>query len=524
MPKRKTKKLESSWVDIGTEDNENEDLTASTSSKAPSEGSAVFRSLSKSERVARQRQPDNIWASDFVMPSLDKETPSPRKVSTASKVRKRSKPQMKVEKSVPEPTISSSDKLYAHAWKIGESTFSYFLALLTDILSILRRPLSYGLAVYLFIGLLVIAQNALFSRLSAALSPVCRIPGIPWVAPSLCSSPVQLNFESANAPQPEFEELIKIQNKFEDLLEQTGDDYAIPAFMKQSQLVMRDVREVVRYSQLRSRNELGFEFNRFIDVASQASWDLETFNSHVGRTVDKVLLTARWTQRALDDIAGLNNTRGPIGDLVSKLLTPFQPIRFTEDVILDQYIKHSDAVQYEISDLLSEAQAVFVLLRSLEQTMDSIHGIAVRDAQYAETSRDDILGLLWTKLGGNSQQVNKFDRDLKILKQISKYGETAYKNIAATILKLQAMSAEIDQLKERLVSVDPVPTRPQIPLHLHLENIQMGVQRLEEARSQTRDRRNAYSQQIMDRARGVYGDPDEPRLGAQSTRRDLPKS
>ena len=273
---------------------------------------------------------------------------------------------------------------------------------------------------------------------------------------------------------------------------------------------MRDVREVVRFSHLRSKNELVYEFNTFIDAASQASWDLETFNSHVGRTVDKVLITARWTQRTLDDIQGPNKTEGLIGGIVSTLLAPFQPLKFTEDAVLDQYIKHGDAVQQEINDLLVEAQAVFALLKSLEDTLDAIHGISVRDTQYAQVSRDELLAELWTKLGGNSKQMRKFDSDLNILKQISIYGQTAYTHIAGAVLKLQSMSAEIDQLKERMSSVD-VPGRPSIPLAVHLESIQMGVERLEDARTSARDRRTESSRQIMDRARNAQGDSD-PRL------------
>ncbi|MCJ1326769.1 hypothetical protein MMC10_003434 [Thelotrema lepadinum] len=523
MGKRKSKKLENSWVDVGSEDDEKDSLNASTSSKAASEGSTILKPLRRSDRETRQKQPGKSWASDFIMPALDKEMPSPQKRSMSSQVRKRTKAKIQAEDPILESRSSSSDKILDHASRLAESTFSYLLSLLGRAFLLLKTPLSFALAIYLLIGILTIAQNVLTAKVSTALTPICRIPGVSWVATGLCSSPVQLDFTSPNAPQPEFDELMKVQNRFEELLSQSGDDYAIPAFMKQSQLAMRDVREVVRFSQLHSKNELLFEFNTFIDAASQTSWDLETFNSHVGRTVDKVLITARWTQRTLDDISGPNTTRSALGSFVDTILAPFQPIKFTEDVVLDQYIKHSDAVQCEISDLLVEAQAVFALLRSLEETLDAIHGIAVRDTQYAEASREEVLALLWTKLGGNSRQVNKFEKDLTTLKKVAVYGQAAYTNIAAAVLKLQAMSAEIDQLKERLVSVDAGPGRPQIPLSLHLENIQSGVERLEEARAYTRDKRNRYSQQIMDKARGAYGDPTEPLLQVLPARKGIPK-
>ena len=524
MPKRKNKRLENSWVDVGDDEKDDGNLTTSSSSiAATGEGNKLKSPLNSIPNLLPPKHSNSQWISDFIMPALDKESPSPQKAQATSQLRKRPKQAAQPKAPVLEATADSSSRLAENASRVAEAVLAWVLAVLGGALQALKRPLSYIVAIYMLVGLLIVLQNILTSKISTALSPICRVPGVHFLIPRLCESPIQLNLSGPSVPQPEFDELMSVQNKFEDLLQQTGDDYAIPAFMKQSQLAMRDVREVVRFSQLRSKHELVFEFNTFIDAASQASWDLETFNSHVGRTVDKVLLTARWTQRALDDIAGPNGTRGRIGRFVSTVLAPFQPVKYTEDVVLDQYIKHSDAVQNEISDLLGEAQAVFALLRSLEETLDAVHGIAVRDTQYAEASRDEVLALLWTKLGGNSKQVNKFESDLRTLKKIATYGQAAYTHIAAAVLKLQAMSAEIDQLKERLVSVDPIPGRPEIPLSIHLENIQMGVQRLEEARAVTRDKRAEYSRQVMDKARGAYGSPDEPSLEARFARKGLPR-
>ena len=524
MPKKKTRKLENSWIDVGDEEEVDDKLTASTSSSVPTKEATKLKSpINSIPHLPPPNQSTNLWNSDFIMPALEKESRLPQAAPASSTLRRRPKKAATQSKtSVHMESSESSSNLGTYMGRFAENTLIWILSIIGGALYALKRPLSFLLAAYMFMGLLIIGQNILTSRLSAALSPICRVPGVSFFASDFCASPIHLDLSGPDVPQPEFDELMNIQTKFEDLLLQTGDDYAIPAFMKQSQLAMRDVREVVRFSQLRSKNELVFEFNGFIDAASQASWDLETFNSHVGRTVDKVLLTARWTQRALDDIAGPNGTRSSIGTFVSAVLAPFQPMKYTEDVVLDQYIKHSDAVQSEISDLLLEAQAVFALLRSLEETLDAIHGIAVRDTQYAEASRDEVLALLWTKLGGNSRQVNKFQSDLKTLKKISMYGQTAYTHIAAAVLKLQSMSAEIDQLKERLVSVDPIPGRPEIPLGIHLENIRLGVQRLEEARAYSRDRRTESSRQVMDKARGAYGGPDEFILGTQHGRKGLP--
>ena len=94
------------------------------------------------------------------------------------------------------------------------------------------------------------------------------------------------------------------------------------------------------------RNELVLEFDGFIETARIASYDLQKFNSHVGRAVDSVIATTRWTTRVLDGIQEKNALQGSISSFINdKLLAPFQPLKFTENILLDQYIQHTRIVE-----------------------------------------------------------------------------------------------------------------------------------------------------------------------------------
>ena len=497
MVKRRVKKLETSWVDVGEEDDESEDLSASaTSFGTATKSSTHFVSTPKRR---------GLRSSSLIMPKVEREvsTPKPRKRRQESiQVVQAPRPQV--------PRAQEQPNNYArharHAGNVSASAFGWVLDILLGGLQILKTPLTYAFACYMFIGLMMVVSNAVTNKISTALSPVCRIPGASMIVPSFCANPVKLNFSGSATPEPEFDHLMEVQRHFEHLLYQSVDYYAVPTFMKLSQSAMRDVREVVRYSHIKSKNELILEFDTFISAASQASWDLETFNSHIGRTVDRIMLTNRWTQRTLDQIAGPNITRGAIGMLMDTVLAPFQPVQYTEDAVLDLYIQQSDETQKEISELLTEAQIVFALLRALEESVDAIHGITARDTEYAQVARDEILATMWSKLGGNRKQRKMFESQLKVLKQVSAYGKTAYANIAGAVLKLQTMSAEIDQLRERMMSVDPTLDRQKLPLSVHLQNVQLGLQRLEEARAYARDGRQQKSRQAMEKGREVFGD------------------
>jgi len=160
---------------------------------------------------------------------------------------------------------------------------------------------------------------------------------------------------------------MKVQSQFEDVLTETAGGVSLPLDMKQGESYLRDLRQLVRYSQLKSRNELVLEFDGFIDTAKLASWDLTRFNSHVGRAVDSVIAITRYTSRVLDGIQEQEDSRGSIIAFVNdKLLAPFQPNKFTERLVLDQYIKHTGAVEDEIRKLITDAQALLMILTNLK--------------------------------------------------------------------------------------------------------------------------------------------------------------
>lgn len=349
----------------------------------------------------------------------------------------------------------------------------------------LKTPISYFLAAYLFLGALVLLRNLLTSSITTALSPLCRLPGSSLVIP-LCRT--SFSGPSASDPPVQFDELMTVQSKFEDVLAASAGGVSLPLDMKRGETSIRDLRTVVRHSSLHSKNELVLEFDNFIQTARIASTDLQKFNSHVGRGVDNVLATARWTKRVLDGIAIQDAQQGAIASFVNgKLLAPFKPVKFTEDALLDQYIQHTRIVEDEIQRLVLEAQSLLQVLTNLEDRLDVIHNIATREDIRAQTSRQEVLSELWTILGGNRHKVGRLDSQLNLLRQVNTYRQTAFAHVSGTMLKLQAMSAELEELRERVGGVELLGGRMGVPLRVHIENIEMGVERLEEGRIRAKE-------------------------------------
>jgi hypothetical protein len=220
----------------------------------------------------------------------------------------------------------------------------------------------------------------------------------------------------------------------------------------------------------------------------------------VGRAVDSVIATTRWTTRVLDGIQERDASRGAVNAFINdKLLAPFQPVKFTESILLDQYIQHTRIVEEEINKLITEAQALLLVLNNLEDRLEVIHGVATREDMHAKALKEEILSELWTMVGGNRGKLNKMDRQLNLLQQVGIYRKTAYAHVSGTILRLQAMGAGLEDLRERVGSPELLRDRLDIPLSVHIENIQKGVERLEEGRQNARKLENEHIRQILER-------------------------
>ena len=370
------------------------------------------------------------------------------------------------------------------------STLNWAHGVFGGTLNIIKRPLSYMIAVLLLllllIGLIYLLIHIFASSVYTALYPICRIPGLS-LGLSICRSPALSTYEGSEPPV-QFDQLMSLQSKFETVLEESAGGVSLPLDMKRGEASIRDLRQVVRHSELRSKNELVLEFDGFIETARIASYDLQKFNSHVGRGVDNILATARWTKRVLNEIADRDSSVGTISAFFNdRLLAPFQRTRFTEARLLDQYIQHTRVVEDEIHRLIAEAQALLHVLQNLEDRLDVIHGIAVRDDMRAQSSKAEVLSQLWTMVGGNRGPLGKFDSQLRLLGQVNTYRQSAIAHVSGTMLKLQAMGTELEELRERVGGVGLLGGSQGVPLRVHIENIELGVERLEKGRDRAKE-------------------------------------
>ncbi|KAK4962669.1 hypothetical protein LTR10_000296 [Elasticomyces elasticus] len=363
----------------------------------------------------------------------------------------------------------------------------------------LKPLLGYALLLYILGGALLFGVGFLTNTVNNALTPLCRIPGASFLHLPFCPTTTTAELQGP----AEFDKLVQAQNQFEDVLASTQVGANLPMDMKRSEASIRDLKHVVQYSSLPSRNELVFEFTGFIETARQASQDLSRFNSRIGRAVDHILSTNRWTLSVIDGVSAEQANRGAIGRWVGENLNmwaPFQPVSLSRDVVLDQYLRHTSAVEEQILTLITEAQALLNILDNLDGRLDVIASISTRDGLKVAGNKEELFAYLWTKLGGNRSSVSKLENQLTLLKEVTAYKRLAWAHVTTTIVKLQGIQATLEDLRERVAGPEVLGER--VPLEVHIESINLGIERLERQRDEGRKAEMEGYGRIMGRGDG----------------------
>jgi hypothetical protein len=130
--------------------------------------------------------------------------------------------------------------------------FSYLYDILGFALRFLKKPIGYAVAIWLLFGLSVLVRNLVTNSVYASLSPICRIPGASFLDLPFCPT-YRVDTSNGSPPPVEFDQLMTMQSKFEEVMEESAGSVSLPMDMKRGEASIRDLRQLVRYSHLNSK-------------------------------------------------------------------------------------------------------------------------------------------------------------------------------------------------------------------------------------------------------------------------------
>lgn len=155
-----------------------------------------------------------------------------------------------------------------------------------------------------------------------------------------------------------------------------------------------------------------------------------------------------------------------------------------KEVVAKTFTDAMGVLSANLRRLVLEAEANLANLNELEEQLSTLHDMVTHEGIATTDAREELLSELWTILGGNRKELRNFNDNLQLLKQVGTFRKKALIHVTAALETLHAMSDEMEDLRERVAM--PELVGPSIPMEVHIESIQNGIQRLRDGREKAK--------------------------------------
>ncbi|QRV74213.1 transmembrane protein [Ceratobasidium sp. AG-Ba] len=365
------------------------------------------------------------------------------------------------------------------------------LDVIKDIIIISKKPIAWVIVSYLTLSALTGSTGFIMSSLMA---PVCKLPLAPRVVP-YCS-------RGYSRFMPDFPKLASLQTRLEDVMDDSASTSIVAVDMKNSEIAVRDLTTLVKLSSLVAKDALVERLNEFVVDAKVAGRNLHKFGGRVGGAVDQIVAMNEYVLKLLE--ANVKNAQPQISSgPVQRVMNALSPIRGPAATSADRkeiegmWYQATGMMESTVRKLIVEAEVNMVALDKLEEQLDMINEMVLREDGRIRAQAEEILGELWTMLGGNRKILNNFRTHRVLLNDIRVYRKRALAHVSSTLVQLQQLSADLDDLRQRVATPALAGEESGIPLEVHIGSMQKGTERLMEGRKRSREREEAYLQKIL---------------------------
>ncbi|KZP15346.1 hypothetical protein FIBSPDRAFT_795515, partial [Athelia psychrophila] len=411
---------------------------------------------------------------------------SASRAGTATPTPETAPPMPELPEPVVEPNSVISTAKITNAVSTGARyTGSYVLGVCTSAIGLLRRPLSFVLFLWLLVTLLARMNNTL----RAAFAPVCYLPGVSRSA--FCAPP-----PSPSAPRwADFPHLMDSQSDaFEELLHATTGGSALALEIKKTEMATVDLSTLVRVSDLHSRDLIADTLSDFVEDARKTGRGLQRLSAKVNGAVDGILAVNDYALHTIEGAAARPPSR--IGVALS--LIPFVDMSGsapTQELVTQTFTEAMDYLAVSLARLVVEAQASLSNLDALEQRLNTLNEVIARENVALSLAQTELLAELWTKLGGNRRKLQGHGDHLALLKGLGHYRRRALVHVVGALTTLQAMSEDMQDMRERVAAPELAGSR--VPVEVHIRSIRSGLERLKQGRVKAKEREEEAIRRIL---------------------------
>ncbi|KAJ3816401.1 hypothetical protein F5880DRAFT_1512697, partial [Lentinula raphanica] len=106
----------------------------------------------------------------------------------------------------------------------------------------------------------------------------------------------------------------------------------------------------------------------------------------------------------------------------------------------------------------------------------------------------ELLGEIWTWLGGNQRELDGHNAHLELLRGIGGFRKQALAHVVSALQILRALSDDMENMREQMVTPELVGS--QIPLEVQIGSIQHGLQRLRDSKALAKEREDGAIRKV----------------------------
>ncbi|KAJ8502369.1 hypothetical protein ONZ45_g11828 [Pleurotus djamor] len=140
-----------------------------------------------------------------------------------------------------------------------------------------------------------------------------------------------------------------------------------------------------------------------------------------------------------------------------------------------------EVLSVHLRRLILEAETAHNHLEKLEERLNTLHEVIVREDSSISLARVELLADLWTKLGRNRNKIIHHDANLALLKDLGSYRSRALMVVTLALQALRGLNDDLEDLRERVSTPE---LALDIPIKVQIKSIQEGLIRLREERAQ----------------------------------------
>ncbi|KZT51876.1 hypothetical protein CALCODRAFT_521100 [Calocera cornea HHB12733] len=390
------------------------------------------------------------------------------------------------------------------------------LEVFIDVGHMLKKPAAVFLAFVMLAAMLFAVEKSVI----VALAPLCHLPLVPSMMLEFCP---RMTTGVSNKPtptiNPDFDKLMEVQLQLQGAIEESASAAPAVRSLQRSEMAVRDLTGLVKMSNISYSDEIVNRLTSFAVSSKERARGLQRFMSGVLGAVDSILAmdeNTLWTLERLENAPNKEATliEAMVYVLVPSLQPPAQIDTASRKEVEAAWLQMAAFAEEYLAKLILSGEGNLELLDQLDDELTVINELLGTSMKLEEAAisqgREQVLASLWTKLGGNQNQLRGFKYNENLLRDMGTYRLQARDATRNTLNYIRQVSADLEDLRDHVVAPLLAGKASSVPLAVHIQSIQRGARRLSDVYNSAKARAQASSREL---AEGV---PRAQTIGAPS--------